>query len=89
MGAIGKAFIFLEVEEQLYSSEVQDGKVYVCRNDQVFQMKCPCGCGDQIKGMLKPGDKPSWTITGNYMTPSIKRLSGCKSHFTITNGITH
>lgn len=87
MGAIGKIFVFVDIEEQLHSTEVEEGKVYVCRNDQIFQLKCPCGCKDVIKGMLQPGDKPSWTVTGNSMIPSIRRLSGCQSHFTITNGI--
>lgn len=89
MSCIGKAYIFIDVQEQVNDCDVKEGTVYVCENDKLFQLKCPCGCGDIIKGQLFPLPKPRWKVTNNSMSPSIQREVGCRSHFTITNGITH
>lgn len=89
MKCIGKKYVFINVDERVSEKDVAQGIVYVCENDKLFQLKCPCECGDTITGQLKPLPKPSWSVNGNSMTPSIKRLTGCESHFTITNGITH
>lgn len=68
---------------------IQDGIVYVDDEDKVATFKCPCGCGDVIALNLIPNTKPSWSVSGNTITPSINRTARCKSHFSITNGKVH
>lgn len=52
---------------------------------------CPCGCGEVIELVLYPAKSPSWKLENvkkNRVTiyPSIRKVSGCKSHFFITEG---
>jgi hypothetical protein len=55
--------------------------------------ECPCGCGSQgflgFRGRTKPS-RPSWIWNGNReqptLTPSIRRLSGCKWHGHLVHG---
>src|SRR5260221_6764650 len=67
-----------------------------CNGDGVPLMVdflCPCGCGNTCPTHLVPpgqekkqGDR-RWNFSpGLTLSPSIRWLSGCKSHFTITNG---
>jgi len=86
MGFIGAKYIFKNVEER--PEKIDEGIVYVCLPDMVAELKCPCGCRDDIELNLVDV-KPSWKVNGNSITPSINKLYGCKSHFTITNGVTH
>ncbi len=49
-----------------------------------FIIKCPCGCGDEIKVNLDKRAGPAWGIyrkNGITLYPSVWRDSGCKSHF--------
>jgi hypothetical protein len=52
---------------------------------------CPCGCGQLIQlNLLKDGDV-SWRTSIHKdssitIRPSIWRITGCRSHFTITRG---
>lgn len=82
-------YIFTHVFEQVAQDSIKNGIVYVCDNEKLFQLKCPCGCGETITGQLFPCERPRWTIVGNSITPSINRTTGCKSHFSITNGIVY
>lgn len=54
-------------------------------------MKCPCGCGDIIKLNIRNDAHPYWRIIEYKGTvslePSIRRLSGCRSHFYLRRGI--
>ena len=52
---------------------------------------CPCGCNSCIKLNLLKESRPRWTVKihKNHrvtIKPSIWRIEGCKSHFTIRNG---
>ena len=54
-------------------------------------LKCPCGCDDVIMLSLNLKNYPSWSIRQDKLgratiTPSIKKLDGCKSHFLIKKG---
>lgn len=91
MSCLGKKYVFINVDERVSEKDIAMGVVYVCENDKLFQLKCPCECGDTITGQLFPLEHPRWIVNiyTKSMTPSIERLTGCKSHFTITNGITH
>ena len=86
MSCMGKTFIF---QEGCDDKNIQEGIVYVCREDEKAYLKCPCGCGDVLTLNLIPDTHPGWTISGNSIKPSINRIIGCRSHFTITNGITN
>lgn len=69
--------------------DVQEGIVYI--DQETIWLKCPCGCGEvyQLNSYRSvPKIMPTWTfISPNSITPSINHTDGCKSHFTITNGI--
>lgn len=55
---------------------------------------CPCGCGSPCPTFFPSNGKrqrtPSrhlWDFSkGPTLSPSIRHLSGCKSHYNITNG---
>ncbi|TAL64473.1 MAG: hypothetical protein EPN88_10905 [Bacteroidetes bacterium] len=54
-------------------------------------LKCPCGCNDIIMLSLDNKQRPSWTIKQDKkgrvtISPSIRKLDGCKSHFMIKKG---
>ena len=53
--------------------------------------KCPCGCGHVISLSLQKHHRPCWSLKVKHgrpsLTPSIWQISGCKSHFFITNGV--
>ncbi len=84
-------FRVIPVSSQLVEENVIPGVVYVCEADGLFQLRCPCGCGDVIKGQLFPLPPPSWKVdfASNSLSPSINRTVGCRTHFSITNGLTH
>lgn len=79
-------YTFINVEE-IQESNSKPGFVYVCHNDHKAELICPCGCGALITLNLYPYLKPSWKISGTSISPSIHRKIGCKSHFTITQGM--
>jgi hypothetical protein len=51
---------------------------------------CPCGCGRSCYTTLGLNHPRKWVYSsgpnGPTLSPSIRWLSGCKSHFTITDG---
>ena len=75
--------------------EVLDTKTIYVVGDKghkwVAAFKCPCGCKQIIQlNLLKEGDA-SWRVTIHRdssisIRPSVWRITGCKSHFTITRG---
>lgn len=75
----------MNVDEPVH--QLMDGFVYVCENEKVAQLKCPCGCHDIIWLTMIEREKPCWKIVANTITPSINRTIGCRSHFQIINGI--
>lgn len=89
MSCIGKKYIFQNIDERINYDDVKEGIVYVCDSEKLAQLKCSCGCGDVIYINLIQETKPKWQVKGNSITPSVNRTTGCRSHFTITNGITH
>lgn len=88
----GKTFRFKEVDYSFSESQtdLERGIVYVCKLDEIIEFICPCGCNAIIMLNTIKDTKPCWKfVPPNSITPSIDRQVGCKSHFTITNGITH
>ncbi len=68
-----------------YNSQIDDGVIYI-DNEQIW-MKCPCGNGYIYKLNTHDGITTKWTyVPPNSIKPSINHISGCKCHFTITNG---
>lgn len=52
---------------------------------------CPCDCGATIQISLLPAGRPRWEAklhwTGTIsLAPSIRRTSGCRSHFFVRRG---
>lgn len=86
MSCLGKKIIF---KKECLPIDAADGVIYICEPDEVAHMKCPCGCGDLLTINLIPGTHPGWKVVGeNSLIPSINRTIGCRSHFTITGGVT-
>jgi hypothetical protein len=56
----------------------------------LISFKCPCGCERAIHLNLLKGSIPNWryvvknTLIDIY--PSVRRIHGCKSHFTVRKG---
>jgi len=74
-------------------SVVKDNTVYVIgENGFVWylMLRCPCGCREVIKLNTQEDTYPSWQLSSRSqlcsVTPSIWRIKGCKSHFSIKNG---
>jgi hypothetical protein len=54
-------------------------------------LKCPSGCNEIIMLSLNIKEFPSWCVKQDKfgrasITPSIRKLDGCKSHFLIKKG---
>jgi len=89
MNTNGVHYNFVNVDQ--FPDKIEPNIVYVCDNDKAISLICPCGCGDLLKLAMRLNEDhhPSWVVKGNSMSPSINRQVGCRSHFTISNGITH
>ncbi len=78
-------YTFVNVED--VNAFIVPSVVYVCKFEEVIYFECPCGCKALVVlSTLKKGE-PRWAVDGNSVKPSIKRTVGCKTHFTITNGV--
>lgn len=68
--------------------------VYVegdCKKYWMAAFICPCGCNDVIYLNLMKKVKPYWSIKFHSkdkisISPSIRRITGCKCHFIICKG---
>lgn len=53
-------------------------------------LQCPCGCGDAIQLPLSGRSSPRWTFSGSpdapSLRPSVRRSTGCRSHFILRGG---
>lgn len=75
------------INDDFYNRDIiPEGVLFINTDVQIFGLKCPCGCGEDIIGRMK-GPHPFWTVEGNTLKPSINCINlPCKSHFNITNG---
>lgn len=69
------------------------GRVILVRNpkDKWACFPCPCGCGEITKLSLAQTARPRWKAEIDWLnrptiSPSIRQLSGCKSHYWIKEG---
>lgn len=84
----GQQFTFIACEKPIEDVALQIGVVYVCKNEERIDLLCPCNCGKRIVLNTIENTKPNWKlIKPNSISPSINMINDCKSHFTITNGV--
>ena len=82
-----------------YDGPVEPGVMEVIERDghpYMVNFKCPCGCGRDCPTRLvsptlpRAGNSPIWDFSsgpnGPTLSPSVWWTSGCKAHFTITDG---
>jgi len=55
---------------------------------RLLMISCPCGCGEQFPINLDPRAGPAWRLysdprRGVSLYPSVRRESGCESHYVI------
>ena len=69
--------------------DLDDNTMYLI-DEWSIVFKCPCGCEKDIHLNTLKNASPKWSysIKKNRIdiTPSIRRLKGCKSHFWIKKG---
>jgi len=76
-------FVTLENDVEVISNEI----VYVIDSDQIIKFRCPCGCNEIIQLSMVDGNVPKWKVINyNTISPSINRIVGCRSHFSIILG---
>ena len=73
--------------------DIQPGKVYLVGPPQskwVAFLICPCGCGEKLGLNMISNAAPRWTadVATQTLTPSVRRMVGCKTHFSIKQGMT-
>jgi hypothetical protein len=82
---IGDNYIFIEAKD--IPDKFESKTVYHFSDDKVIALICHCGCGALIQLNELDDTRPRWKIiNGNTIHPSINRIVGCKSHFSIING---
>jgi hypothetical protein len=74
-------------------NELEVGLLYLQTNrgrPLALEFICPCGCGDKIELSLMEENRPSWRISEDLefpsVSPSIRRVVACRSHFWIDEG---
>ncbi len=82
---IGDKFIFIDVNS--IPDKLDENVVYNCYSDRRIDLICHCGCGAVISLNTLLDASPKWNIVDNTIHPSISRIYGCRSHFSIKNGI--
>ena len=73
--------------------DLEDKRVYIIGED-IYKwqaaFKCPCGCDALIQLNLLAEARPYWNVSIKKnlisIAPSIERVSGCRSHFTLKRG---
>lgn len=94
-GRESKKYLGQYIEELPPENEIEDNRIYIVGDkgyEWLAAFKCPCGCGDLIQLNLLEKGEHVWRIVRRKpqkisIAPSIDRTIGCKSHFTVTNGV--
>jgi hypothetical protein len=82
------------VSEHPTPDEIKDGMMLVVKDGTLEKwacFRCPCGCGQRIQLSLSQTRRPRWAVLTDWLSrptvhPSVRQLSGCKSHFWIKRG---
>lgn len=77
-----------------FPEAIKNNMVYVVGEEKyewVIVFKCPCGCKEDIQLNLLKEAKPKWSFKVTWksritINPSIRRTTGCRSHFDIRDG---
>ena len=77
------------VDDMLLTGEMKDETVYVEEKYHMIGHLCPCGCREAVVIPYQhPGNHDGWELEIKddliSLRPSILRMSGCKSHYFIT-----
>lgn len=90
------SFDFLARERSTHPdpASVGAGDLVVVRDGEHLKwacMRCPGGCGADIKLSLNPLRRPRWTVVRDWLgrpsvSPSVHRRDGCGCHFWIRRG---
>lgn len=85
-----KKFTFREVENVFIQEPLEEPDV-VFVGEEGVKYACPCGCKREVFLRRRKGKKekyPSWDIDSSSasISPSIRELMGCKSHYHIKKG---
>src|SRR6266404_4055469 len=73
--------------EEALEHLVKPGEIFVVVRGRPrwLRLRCPCGCGDLVTLNLDPRTGRSWKLSMKddkvTVLPSVRRTSGCKSHF--------
>jgi hypothetical protein len=77
------------------AEELKTGDLVVVGVPDQYQkwayLKCPCGCGNQLRLSLSSNDSPSWRVVVSddgiaSIQPSVRQINGCYSHFWLKKG---
>ena len=89
-------FDLLSREQETHPSpaDMRPGELVIVRDGGHAKwacMRCPCGCGADIKLSLNPSRRPRWSVERDWLwrpsvTPSVHRKEGCGSHFWVRCG---
>lgn len=83
---IGDKYTFIDVE--VVPDTLEKNIVYHCNNEKRIDLICHCGCDARIILNTLQDTSPKWVVVHpNTIHPSINRIVGCKSHFSIKDGI--
>jgi len=82
------------VREHPNPDKIVNGMILIVKDGQIEKwacFHCPCGCGQRIQLSLTQSRRPRWVVLTDWLSrptvnPSIRQLSGCKSHFWIKRG---
>ena len=77
-----------------FPEELEPGRLYLIGDNSIpwfAGLICPCGCGAFIRLSLLKDDRPRWRVKRHFtgtvtLDPSIRRKSGCRSHFFVRRG---
>lgn len=82
-------------DDEYMPEEFEFAILYIGLSFGICGFLCPCGCGDKIylrvseneHHIKKVSNHPCWKLTPNTLSPSIQKVTGCKSHFHIQNSL--
>lgn len=73
---------------------VKNDQIWIIRDRKLMKwgrLRCPCGCEEIILLSLSSSRSPRWQVSLDWLgrpsiSPSVRRLDGCRSHFWIRSG---
>jgi hypothetical protein len=89
-----KAELFKSLRVEDFPDSMKRFTIYLAsggENIRAAGLVCPCGCGEVIELNLLASVRPCWQVIEHpkglvSLSPSVRRMNGCRSHFWIRNG---